>query len=137
MDITDMLVWHEGLKLKPYRCTAGKLTIGVGRNIEDVGITEDEARALLQNDIERVEGELKRFAFFAALSPPRRAALVDMCFNLGISRFSQFRAMLTALEAGDYQAAADEMLDSRWAQQVGARALRLSGMIRTGGWPQT
>ncbi len=129
----DQLVHHEGLRLKPYRYSAGKLTIGVGRNIEDVGITEEEAMTLLSNDISRVIKELeRRVPAFANLNEVRRRVLIDMGFNLGIGRLIKFRRMLAALEAGDYAQAAVEMLDSRWARQVGNRAIRLKNMMETG-----
>ena len=129
--LKDQLILHEGLKLEPYECTAGKLTIGVGRNIEDIGITEDEARYLLDNDILRVCDELDRnLPWWRDLSDARQRVLVDMVFNLGISRFMQFQNTIAAIESGDYDKAADEMLDSRWADQVGNRAKTLSRMMR-------
>jgi lysozyme len=130
--LKDQLILHEGLKLEPYQCTAGKLTIGVGRNIEDIGITEDEARYLLDNDILRVCDELDRnLSWWRDLSDVRQRILVDMVFNLGISRFMQFQNTISAIENGDYDKAAEEMLDSRWAQQVGQRAHRLAGAMIT------
>jgi lysozyme len=129
----EQLIRHEGLRLKPYRCSAGKLTIGIGRNIEDVGITEEEALVLLGNDISRVITELDRnIPTFSGLDEIRKRVLVDMCFNLGISRLMKFRRMLAALEAFDYAQAAVEMMDSRWAHQVGNRAKRLKHMMKTG-----
>ena len=129
--LKNQLILHEGLKLEPYECTAGKLTIGVGRNIEDIGITEDEARYLLDNDILRVCDELDRnLPWWRDLSDARQRVLVDMVFNLGISRFMQFQNTIAAIESGDYETAASEMLDSRWADQVGNRAKTLSRMMR-------
>lgn len=130
--LKDQLILHEGLKLEPYQCTAGKLTIGVGRNIEDIGITEDEARYLLDNDILRVCDELDRAVpWWRNLSDVRQRVMVDMVFNLGMSRFLQFKNFLAAVEAEDWDTAAEEMLDSRWASQVGQRANRLSQGMRT------
>ena len=129
----EQLVHHEGLRLKPYRCSAGKLTIGVGRNLEDVGLTEEEALLLLGNDISRVITELdQNIPAFSNLDEIRKRVLVDMGFNLGISRLLKFRRMLAALEAGDWSQAAVEMMDSRWARQVGSRAERLKLMMETG-----
>jgi lysozyme len=129
--LKNQLILHEGLKLEPYECTAGKLTIGVGRNIEDIGITEDEARYLLDNDILRVCDELDRnLPWWRDLSDARQRVLVDMVFNLGISRFMQFQNTIAAIESGDYDLASKEMLDSRWADQVGNRAKTLSRMMR-------
>ena len=129
----EQLVHHEGLRLKPYRCSAGKLTIGVGRNLEDVGLTEEEALLLLGNDISRVITELdQNIPAFSSLDEIRKRVLVDMGFNLGISRLLKFHRMLAALEAGDWSQAAVEMMDSRWARQVGSRAERLKLMMETG-----
>ena len=129
----EQLLQHEGLLLKPYRCSAGKLTIGIGRNIEDVGITEEEAFVLLGNDISRVIAELDlNIPAFCNLDEIRKRVLVDMGFNLGIGRLKKFRRMLAALEAGDDAQAAVEMMDSRWARQVGSRAEKLKKMMETG-----
>jgi lysozyme len=137
-DITsleDQLIDHEGLELKPYRCTAEKLTIGVGRNIEDRGITEDEARYLLKNDIKIVEDELlEKKPVVAGLDSVRQRVLVDMGFNLGIPTLLKFQNMWAAIEEEDFQTAADEAMDSRWAKQVGRRAERLCQAMATGEW---
>ena len=130
--IEDQLILHEGLRLKPYRCTAGKLTIGVGRNLEDKGISHDEAMLLLRNDIAEVTAQLERFDWFRALGPVRRKVLIDMCFNLGMAGLLGFQKMIEALNRADYEAAADEMVYSRWYRQVGERGRRLERMMRTG-----
>lgn len=125
--LKDQLILHEGLKLKPYKCTAGKLTIGVGRNIEDIGITEDEARALLDNDILRVAQELDNgLPWWRDLSDVRQRVLLDMAFNLGTPTLMKFKNTLGLIEAGDFVGASEEMLRSRWAEQVGQRAITLS-----------
>ena len=126
-----MLPRHEDIKLYPYRCPAGKLSIGCGRNIEDLGISRNEAIYLLDNDIRRVRLELeKAVPAYLSLSDRRQASLIDMCFNLGLSRFLQFKKMLAAIYARNYAKAADEMLSSGWAAQVGNRALTLANMMR-------
>lgn len=125
--LKDQLILHEGLKLKPYKCTAGKLTIGVGRNIEDIGITEGEARALLDNDILRVAQELDNgLPWWRDLSDVRQRVLLDMAFNLGTPTLMKFKNTLGLIEAGDFVGASEEMLRSRWAEQVGQRAITLS-----------
>ncbi|MCD8568035.1 MAG: hypothetical protein LRY50_06730 [Geovibrio sp.] len=129
--IEDQLILHEGLRLKPYRCTENKLTIGVGRNIEERGITATEAMFLLKNDIEAVEKELSRFAWFTKQDEIRRRVLIDMGF-MGVPRLLGFKKMIQALVADDYEKAAAEMLDSKWSRQVGGRAVRLAEMMRTG-----
>ena len=133
MNITDLLIKHEGLRLKPYRDTVGKLTIGVGRNLDDVGITREEARFLLENDIARADVELRRnFLWFPGRNRVRKAVLINMVFNLGISRFKRFKKLIAALERRDWDRAAKEMLNSKWAKQVGRRARELAKMMREG-----
>ncbi|BDU38740.1 glycoside hydrolase family protein [Vibrio nigripulchritudo] len=127
-----LLKKHEGLRLKPYRCSAGKLTIGYGRNLADNGITEQEAEALLDNDINTAIEQAKTLPFFDELNEPRQAVIVDMVFNLGFPRFLMFKKTLMAIEAGQWNVASVEMLNSRWARQVGKRANTLSEMMRTG-----
>jgi lysozyme len=128
---------HEGLRLKPYRCTAGKLTIGVGRNLEDRGITLSEARMLLANDLADVRnGLLNALPWVAQLDDVRQRVLIDMAFNLGLQGLLEFKRTLAAVQAGQYQQAATMMLQSRWAKQVGQRAERLSRMMVTGADPR-
>lgn len=130
--IEEQLVLHEGLRLKPYRDTVGKLTIGVGRNLDDVGITRAEALLLLANDIEAVTGQLEKYGWYKLLDPVRQKVIVDMAFNLGLAGLLKFQKMIAAIGCMDYEGAAEEMLDSRWARQVGRRAQRLAEMMRTG-----
>ena len=133
--LEDQLIDHEGLELKPYQCTADKLTIGVGRNIEDRGITEDEARYLLKNDIKIVEDELlERKPLVAGLDSVRQRVLVDMGFNVGLPILMKFQNMWAAIEEEDWDEASAQMMDSRWAKQVGRRAERLSQAMKTGEW---
>lgn len=128
---------HEGERLRPYRCTAGKLTIGVGRNLEDRGITAEESAMLLSNDISREERELlAALPWVAKLSEVRQRVLLDMSFNLGLQGLLAFKRTLAAIQAGQYQQAAGMMLESLWAQQVGQRAQRLSQMMATGQVPK-
>lgn len=127
------LIRDEGLRLKPYKDTVGKTTIGCGRNLNDLGISEAEAEFMLENDIVRVMGELdKAFPWWTGLSEQRQVALCNMAFNLGISRLQGFRNMLAALQAGDYEKAAHEAFQSHWSGQVGARADRICKMILEG-----
>jgi lysozyme len=128
---------HEGLRLKPYRCTAGKLTIGVGRNLEDRGITLAEARLLLANDLADVRnGLLNALPWVGNLDEVRQRVLIDMAFNLGLQGLLEFKRTLAAVQAGQYQQAATMMLQSRWAKQVGQRAERLARMMVTGADPR-
>lgn len=131
--LAAMLLKHEGLRLKPYVCPAGKLTIGVGRNIEDMGISEEEAIYMLENDIHRVRIECsKAFTWFQKLSPVRQDVVISMVFNLGMPKFLEFRAMIAAIQKGEYDRAASEMLNSKWAAQTGRRAVELAQMMRSG-----
>lgn len=123
----------EGVRLKPYTDTVGKLTIGVGRNLTDVGISDDECTALLQNDIDKVLSQLDRsLPWWRKLDPVRQRVLVNMAFNMGMTGLLTFKNTLAAVQSGSYAAAAAGMLASKWATQVGARAERLADMMRTG-----
>jgi len=134
--LIHQLTLHEGMELKPYRCTGGKLSIGVGRNLDDRGITEAEAELMLSNDIDDFADRLKReIPWMVELSPVRQRVLLDMAFNLGISGLLKFKRTLKAIRAKQYEKAAEMMLDSRWATQVGQRAKRLSKMMATGHIP--
>jgi len=133
MNITDLLIKHEGLRLKPYRDTVGKLTIGVGRNLDGVGITREEALYLLHNDIERVRKEVETaFQWYRGLNKARMDVVFSMVFNLGLSRFKRFKKLIRAIGVANWDWAADEMLDSKWAKQVGRRASELARMMRSG-----
>jgi lysozyme len=133
MNVYDVLKRDEGLRLKPYRCTAGKLTIGYGRNLDDRGISQQEAETLLRNDVADAYAECRReFPWFSGLDEAREAIVVSMVFNLGMAKFKGFHNTIAAIARGDYQDAASRMLQSRWAQQVGNRAIRLAAAMRTG-----
>jgi lysozyme len=123
----------EGIRLAPYRCTAGKLTIGIGRNLDDRGITVDEAIYLARNDIEACKRELdKALSWWRKLDPVRQRVLLNMAFNLGIPKLLKFRNTLAAVDRGQWDKAADGMMNSAWAVQTGQRAVRLAYMMRTG-----
>lgn len=127
------LIEHEGLKLKPYTCPAGKLTIGVGRNIEDNGITYSEAMVLLENDILRCNDELKYFEWYENCNNCRKDVLIELCFNIGLTKLLKFEKMIDALERRDYITASLEMLDSLWAKQVGEkRSNKMAQLMRRG-----
>ena len=127
---------HEGLRLKPYTDTVGKLTIGFGRNLEDKGLSKKEAALLLQHDLEDAEREcLNAFAWFSALDGPRQTVLIEMCLNLGLRKLIGFGQTLKAVSERRYEDAAKQMLRSKWAQQVGQRAVTLAGIMRTGAYP--
>lgn len=123
----------EGVRSKPYLDTEGKVTIGIGRNLDDVGLRPDEIDYLFNNDLARAELDARAAVRnFDELSEARKAVLLNMSFNLGRGRLEGFRRMLAAVRVGDFEAAAREMMDSKWAKQVGARAYRLAEMMREG-----
>jgi len=121
---------HEGVEQKAYLCSAGYITIGVGRNLEDRGLSDAEIEFLLDNDVIIVENELtKAFPWWKDMSEIRQRVLADMAFNMGVPRLKGFKNALAAMKEGDYAEAADEMMDSIWAKQVGTRAARLAHMM--------
>ena len=129
--LAQQLLVDEGLRLKPYRCPAGRLTIGVGRNLDDRGITEAEALVLLDNDITDFSARLVAALPWVAQAPDAvQEALTNMAFNLGLAGLLQFKTALGLLQSGAYVRAAEALLDSAWARQVGARAVRLAEMVR-------
>src|SRR6185503_13872716 len=127
MNLIDQLKRDEGMRLKPYKDSVGKLTIGIGRNLDDVGINEAEAEWLLSNDIFRAEHSLEEhLPWTEQLDEVRRSALVNMCFNMGIGGLMTFKNTLQAIQEGRFDDAADLMLESKWATQTGPRATRLA-----------
>jgi lysozyme len=132
-EIVEALEVQEGFRAHGYRDTLDNLTIGFGRCIEPgvgLGLTRDEARVLLENDVFRCLGEVKRWPWFDGLKPVHQSVLVQLCHQLGYSNLSGFNRMLLALSKGDMDTAADELLDSRFArQQTPARAQRLAQQL--------
>ena len=134
-NLKDQLLRDEELRLKPYTDSVGKLTIGVGRNLTDKGISFQEAQLLLTNDISAATADLQAaLPWTAMLDNVRKGALLNMTFNLGIGGLLEFHDFLARMQRGDFPGAAGAMLDSLWARQVGARATRLSIQIEKGEW---
>ena len=131
MSLLSSVKFHEGLRLTPYLCTSGVQTIGFGRNLER-GITIQEAELLLLNDLEVSTEEAKQFEFYSYLTSNRQDVIVEMIFNLGLTRFKKFKKTIGYINQANHSAAADEMLDSKWADQVGQRAITLSNKFRAG-----
>lgn len=134
-NLREMIKRHEGVKDRVYLCSAGYETIGVGRNISEsgIGLTADEIDYLLDNDIIRCIKELNsNFPWFGNLDEAREHAIIDICFNLGITRLLKFKKALAAMESGRWGDAADEFYDSKWAKQVGSRAVEICQIIRDG-----
>ena len=133
--MSDLKKWikdHERRKLKLYKDTVDKWTIGYGRNIQDNGISPAEADFMFENDFARCEKELAPFPWYVNQPQHVQDALMNMCFNLGIGRLLGFRKMIMALTAKDYTKASIEALDSKWAGQVGQRAKDVALMMRQG-----
>ena len=123
------------MKLKPYLCTSKKLTIGIGRNLDDVGISEEEAEMLLKNDVYEATNQLlNAFPWMTTFSDVRISAMINFTFNVGIGTVRKFSNTIEYLKNEDWEAAADEMMDSKWAEQVGDRAIQITEQIRTGRW---
>jgi lysozyme len=130
--LADELKRDEGFRDTVYTCSAGKQTIGYGHNIEDNPIPERVCEVLLHHDIGNALRECERFPWFYVLDDVRKRVIVNMIFNIGARGVSNFRKMIAALEAGDYDEAATQMIDSKWYRQVGDRAERLVAMMRDG-----
>ena len=150
----DKLIEHEGLVLTVYQDTLGIDTIGIGRNLKDRGISKEEldyldipnmeviyehgiseadARYLALNDIAIVENELCRVhSCVEDLDGVRQLILMDMAFNMGVPRLCKFKKMWNAVHEQNFEAASLEMMDSKWARQVGRRAKKLSDAMKTG-----
>lgn len=129
--IKNQLIAHEGLRLKPYKCTAGKTTIGVGRNLDDVGISEREALIMLGNDIEACVKDLREiFDQFDVFHPNIQHVLIDMRFQLGMKGFLGFAKMIQAVEHRDWPEMIVQMKDSAWYTQTTNRAEDLIQMIK-------
>jgi lysozyme len=134
-NLIKMLREHEGVRSTVYLDSVGIETIGVGRNLKEVGLSEDEIDYLLVNDINRCKAEAKSFNWYEDLNTVRREAILNLLFNLGKPRFLGFKKAIAALEASDYEESAAQFWDSRWRQQVGKRAEDICHMIRTGNYP--
>jgi GH24 family phage-related lysozyme (muramidase) len=123
----------EGVRSMPYTDSVGKVSIGIGRNLTDCGIRKDEMTLMLENDIAAADEEARELvANFDALSDARKAVLVNMAFNMGERTLAGFTHFLAAVNSGRFSDAADFMLDSLWAREVGTRAKRLSDEMRAG-----
>ena len=131
-----LLELQEGVRKKVYPDSRGIKTVGIGRNLESVGLRPAEIDFLYQNDRHDAEAELEKYQWYGTLDDVRKAALIDMMFNLGASRFGQFHATHLALLRRQWDLAATQMMKSLWAGQVGQRAITLATRIRTGDWPR-
>jgi len=153
-NFVNKLIAHEGLRLQVYKDTLGIDTIGIGRNLEDRGITKEEldwmdipsmdavyeygiteadAMYLAKNDVQIVEEELVRaHPCVEELDAVRQLVLMDMAFNMGVPRLRKFTKMWNAVHEKKFDIAAKEMLDSRWAIQVKSRSTKLAHAMHHG-----
>lgn len=152
MNLIEQLKRHEGFRDDYYQCTANKKTIGYGRNVDNnpftddelkmLGredfclepMTEEEAEFLLVNDVKAIHNAIYNNVRLSRLNLARQAVCVNMAFNLGINGFLRFKNMIKAIKADEFEQAANEALDSRWASQVGNRATELATQLATGEW---
>jgi lysozyme len=135
--LVDMVKLHEGYSEKMYTCPAGYLTIGYGFNLETNTMCKEAAEAQLRCDIDRTEQQmLETIPEFKGVLGPRRAALIDMGYNLGVPGLRKFRKMWAAIGQRDWEKAAKEAVDSKWYTQVGSRGVRIVNIIKSGHWPK-
>jgi lysozyme len=128
----ELIKQNEGYRSKPYTCTAGNLTVGYGCNL-DAGIDKELANIIFQYQISKVEDFLVCFAFWYNINSARQTVLADMCFQMGRAGFNRFKKMVAALHNGDFEKAADEILDSKYARDdTPARANRNAEIMRSG-----
>ena len=130
-ELSSQVKTDEGFRATPYKCTAGKLTVGYGLNLE-AGITEPEAAYILEMRLNSIINDMERYDWYNNLGDARRVVIVNMVYQLGISRFLKFKKMIAALNSGSYGLAADEMMDSNWYKQTPNRAKRLIEKMREG-----
>ena len=132
MKIAELLEKHEAYRRFVYRDSVGVLTVGIGRNLEDRGLTHEEAVYLLNNDIADFTKQLTaKLPWFKTAPDNVKLVILDMGFNLGISGLLTFKNTLEHIRKGEYDLAAEEMLLSKWAKQVGVRATELSEILKS------
>ena len=129
---TELLKKQEGFRGRPYRCPAGKLTIGYGRNLDDNPLTQQEGEFLLQGDIAKAGEQLQHEFFWSKLDNTRKSVLISMVINMGYRGYFMFQKMRSALDRGDYNEAANQILASKMATQTGNRAASIAEMMRKG-----
>ena len=130
------LTLDEGRIYKPYHDSVGKLTIGVGRNLSDVGVNDAEIDLMFQNDVNNaINGLNQNLPWYVNMDEIRQRVLVDLCFNLGINQLVTWNETLQLIQSGQYEAAADHLMTLPWYKEVGQRGVRLVSMMRTGEAP--
>lgn len=135
--LEQYIIAEEGFSQKPYRCTAGKLTIGFGFNLDDTGLSREECLLVLRHRLDNLVREIvKRLPWYRNLNHARQAVLVGMAYQMGLAGMLGFKQTLAYAEAGQYEAAAAGMLASKWARQTPPRARRAAYMMRYGRFPE-
>ncbi len=127
-DLRSLLIEHEANKLFPYVDPVGKITIGVGRNLTDRGITNVTSMQMLEEDIALCKMQLEHFSWYTSMDKVRQEVLIELCFNIGFHDLLQFKTMISFLQEKDWELAADAMLASKWRQDVGV--IRSSNMAK-------
>ena len=134
-DLIEQLKRQEGFRAEPYKCSAGKLTIGYGHNLEAERWSRGIAEAQLHDDIRDARRSLVQHGYFGVpeSEPVRRDCLVNMVFQMGMGGVLGFKNMIAALRDHDYLAASSHMLDSKWAREdTPGRANEMAEQMRSG-----
>lgn len=135
MDVKTLIEGHEGRRQRPYKCTANKWTVGIGRNLEAIDLPDPIIDQWFAEDLATARANCSKYEWFKSLSEVRQAACIDLMFNLGPGGFAEFRRFIQAMSTQSYPWAAAELLDSAWYRQVGRRAPRIRSMILKDEWP--
>lgn len=132
MTLKERIKLHEGKRNRPYKDSLGVLTIGYGRNLDDVGISDAECDYLFERDFDRAQQHAARFTFFADLNKTRQGVIIEMIFQLGFAGTSRFRKFIGAIKQEDWGEAKAQMLDSRWHKQTPERCEELAEIFGRG-----
>jgi len=133
--LIEQLKIHEGFRSNVYTCSGGKKTVGYGRNLDDVGLTVEESEMLLRNDVLTATTQvLNAFPWMSSWNDARSSAIINLTFNIGINGVKKFKNALSSMKENDFENGAFHLLDSKWAAQVGDRAIEIAEQIRTGKW---
>ena len=126
IEMKKELEMDEGYKKAPYRDTVGKITIGVGRNLTDNGLSDSEIDFMLENDIENCYKQLQqKYPWFLSLPEPQQRVMINLCFNMGLNRLAQFGTFLGFMSRREFAQAAADLETTAWYEQVGERGPRM------------
>ena len=131
MSLLDNIKESEGFRSSVYKCTAGHDTIGYGFAIKDLYLTEEDCDRILERKIAELKIRVNnKFPFLADLPEAVQDVVIECCYQLGVSGFSNFKKTIEYLMQKDFENAGIEMLDSRWAKQTPNRAKKLSDIVK-------